>query len=244
MEVLGIDIGGSGIKSAVVNIKTGELLGDRVRLPTPLQPGPEEMLEQIRCLVAHFAWKGPIGCGFPGVVRDNTILTAVNLHPTWVGVDLGKQIKKLTKCNATILNDADAAGLAEIRLGAGAGRQGVVFMITIGTGIGTALFVDGVLVPNTEIGHIVLPNGKEAESQVSEPVRKKKGLSWKQWTKRFDAYLRYLETLFWPNLFILGGGGAKKPEKILPHLTVQADIAPAFFRNRAGIIGAALYAET
>ncbi len=243
MDVLGIDIGGTGIKGAVVDTTNGELKTDRLRLPTPEKSTPEILGQMIADIARENKWRGPIGCGFPGVIRSDVVCTAANLDKSWVGVNLASLIKKRTGCTATVLNDADAAGLAEVEFGAGRCIKGVIFVITIGTGIGTAVFHDGVLLPNTELGHLILHKDKEAEEIISERTRTNKGLSWKQWAKRVNRYLVYLENLFWPELFILGGGGVKKPEKFLPFLETRTAISLAKFGNKAGIIGAALAAR-
>lgn len=194
-------------------------------------------------LVRHFSWKGAIGCGVPAAVRHGRVLTAANIDQGWIGTEGSELLRRVTGCAVTLLNDADAAGLAEMHLGAGKNRSGTVFIITVGTGLGTALFRDGGLVPNAELGHLILPErGKEAESYASAAVRERKGLSFEKWAKRFDLYLHLLEALFWPDLFIIGGGISKKYEKFFPYLTVDTETVPAAMRNEAGIIGAALAA--
>lgn len=243
MEVLGIDIGGSGLKAAVIDISTGELVTERLRFPTGENATTEMVMDQVVQATRTFNWNGLIGCGFPGVIRDNIICTAANLDDSWVGVNLASLIRKKTGCKTASLNDGDAAGVAEMRLGAGKGRNGVVILITVGTGLGTALFSNGVLVPNTEFGHILMKGKAEAEDVCSDRIRKAKGLSWKQWSQRFNQYLTYLESLFWPDLFIIGGGGAKKPERYMEHLELRTEVQPAHFKNKAGMIGAALYAK-
>ncbi len=243
MEVLGIDIGGSGLKAAVININTGELVSERLRFPTGELANTEMVMEQVIQATRTFKWKGLIGCGFPGVIRDNVICTAANLDNSWIGVNLANLIHKRTGCKTASLNDGDAAGLAEARLGAGQGRKGVVILVTVGTGLGTALFSNGVLVPNTEFGHILMKGKEEAEEICSDRIRKAKGLSWKQWSRRFNQYLTYLESLFWPELFIIGGGGAKKPERYMNYLELRTEVLPAHFKNKAGMIGAALHAK-
>ncbi len=241
MEILGIDIGGSGIKGIRVDAANGKLLGERLRLPTPANAAPEAVGKVIREIAGHFKWKGPIGCGFPGVILGNVVHTSVNLDGAFVGLNLAGLIEETTGCPAWIINDADAAGLAEMRFGAGAGRRGAVIVLTVGTGIGSAIFTGGRLLANCEIGHLIW-KGRDAETIISEPARRKKDLSWKQWAKLFNQYLIYLDKLFWPELFILGGGGVKKAAKITPHLKCRAEIAFARFKNRAGMLGAALAA--
>lgn len=239
MEVLGIDIGGTGTKAAVVDTKTGELVTKRERLATPQPATPEALVETIAQLVQGFGWKGKIGCGFPGVIRHQTIHTAVNLGEVFVGLKLGEDIEKATGCPAVLINDADAAGVAEMEFGEGKGIEGVVILLTIGTGIGSAVFTDHGLVPNTELGHLEF-KGKNAEKQLSQAAKDEKELSWRDWAKKFDRYLLYLDSLFWPERIILGGGGAKKPEKFWEYLsTEQLPLVTAAYGNKAGIIGAA-----
>ncbi len=239
--VLGIDIGGSGIKGAPVDILSGTLLSERCRIPTPAGGRPADVARVVARIARHFAWKGPIGVGFPAPVLGGVVKNAANIHKSWIGVRVPSLLSDAAGCPVSVLNDADAAGLAEMRFGAGRGRGGTVFVITIGTGLGTALFVDGILLPNTELGHLEI-RGKEAEKRASDAARKRKGLTWKQWAARFDVYLHTLERLFWPSLFILGGGASKKAEKFLPYLSVQTEVVPAQLRNEAGIVGAALAA--
>jgi polyphosphate glucokinase len=239
MEVLGIDIGGSGIKGAPVDTDTGNLLAARYRLQTPSQAKPQPVAEIVGKIADHFNWKGHLGIGFPGVVRKGVTLTAANIHNDWVGLNAAKFIKKVTGCKTCIINDADAAGLAEMAFGAGKGRQGVVMVVTIGTGLGTALFTNGQLLPNSEFGHLEI-DGVEAEWIASDAARKREKLSWKKWGRRFDQYLHTMEKLLWPDLIILGGGISKKYEEFLPYITVQAEVVPAKMFNEAGIVGAAV----
>lgn len=243
MQTLGVDIGGSGIKGAIVETSTGELLTKRTRIETPSPATADAVVDTVKDLVTTLGWKGPIGCGYPGVVKSNIAYTAANLDESLIGKDLGKAIRAACKVKTVhVLNDADAAGLAEIRLGAGRDVTGIVIMVTIGTGIGTAVFNNGILLPNTEIGHIEF-DGDDAEDRISEPARKHDRLSRKRWTQRIDKYLRYLEGLFWPDLFVLGGGGVKKPEKFDGVFKTRTPIEFAKFRNQAGIIGAAIAAD-
>ena len=242
MEILGIDVGGSGIKGAPVDTERGVLLAQRYRLPTPKPSTPESAARTIVAIVRHFKWKGAVGCGFPGVVRRGMVMTAANLSKKWIGVQANVLLAEASGCDFKLANDADAAGLAEIRFGAGQGREGVVLMITLGTGIGTALFKDGKLFPNVELGHLEL-DGKEAEKWASEKVRRDKALSWKKWAKRVNTYLDRMHTFFWPDLIILGGGGSKNFEKFAPYLSTPCDVVPAKLRNSAGIVGAALASE-
>ncbi|GJM16032.1 MAG: polyphosphate glucokinase [Thermodesulfobacteriota bacterium] len=245
-KILGIDIGGTGIKAAPVDIKKGVLLEDRLRLETPQPPTPRAMLEVIGQLIEHWEWKGKIGCGFPGVLKHGEVHTAANLSKQWVGINLADQINKISSCEAVVINDADSAGLAEMKFGAGKEYNkhggGVVIMVTLGTGIGTALFVDGHLVHNTELGHIEI-DGKDAEKRAAASVRERKKLSWKKWGHRVNTYLQTMEKLLSPDLFIIGGGVSKKPEKFFDFIELKAKIVPAEMHNDAGIVGAALSIE-
>ncbi|HQE93083.1 MAG TPA: ROK family protein [Anaerolineae bacterium] len=242
MEILGIDIGGSGIKGAPVETGTGTFLAERHRIPTPEGAKPDEVAKVVRKLTKHFAWEGAIGCCFPASIQHGVARTAANVDKSWIGTNVEHLLAAATGCPVRVLNDADAAGLAEMRFGAGKGVSGLVLIVTIGTGLGTALFIDGVLVPNTELGHIEM-NGKDAELQASDAARKREDLSWATWGKRFDQYLRTMKALLWPDLIILGGGTSKKLDKFARYLTVDTPIVPAATLNDAGIIGAALAAE-
>lgn len=241
MEVLGIDIGGSGIKGAPVNTENGGLLAPRFRIPTPYPAKPRPMIEVVTEIARHFEWQGLIGCGFPAALHAGEVLTAANIHHKWIGVNAAAEISKATGCPTWVTNDADAAGVAEMTFGAGADRRGVVLIVTIGTGLGTALFIDGQLLPNTEFGHIEI-DGQDAELNASDAARKREKLSWKRWARRFNRYLQTLEKLVWPDLIILGGGVSKKHEKFMPYLDLNAEIVPASLLNQAGIVGAALAA--
>jgi polyphosphate glucokinase len=243
MDILGIDIGGSGIKGAPVDTETGALLAPRYRLPTPSPSKPRAVAKTVAEIVGHFDWHGPMGCGFPAPVRDGVALTAANVHRKWIGTDAAALFAETAGCPTFVVNDADAAGLAEMNFGAGQGRQGVVLIVTIGTGLGTALFTDGHLLPNTELGHIEI-RGQDAELRASDAARKRETLSWKKWAARFDEYLRTLERLLRPDLIILGGGISKRSERFLPYLTVQAEVVPAQLLNEAGVVGAALAARS
>jgi len=243
MEILGIDIGGSGIKGAPVFTETGILLAPRHRIPTPQPAKPRPVANIVMEVTDHFNWQRPVGCGFPAAIRGGVALTAANIHKKWVGFNVAELFSKTTGCPVCVINDADAAGLAEMEFGTGKGRSGVVIIVTIGTGLGTALFTDGKLLPNAELGHIEI-NGKDAELHASDAARKRDKLSWKVWAKRFNKYLLMLEKLLWPDLFILGGGVSKKYDQFLPYLTVEAEVLPAKFLNNAGIVGAALAAQS
>lgn len=241
MEILGIDVGGSGIKGAPVNIKKGELLTPRHRIPTPQPSKPKAVAEVVGEIAEHFNWKGPIGAGFPAPIQHGIARTAANIHDSWINTNAAKLFTKATGCPVTVVNDADAAGMAEMSFGAGKGRNGVVLLVTIGTGLGTSVFIDGHLLPNTEFGHIEI-DCDDAELHASDAARKENDLSWKKWASQFDTFLLRMEALIWPDLIILGGGVSKKHEKFIPHLTVRAEVVPAKTLNEAGIIGAALAA--
>lgn len=242
MEILGVDIGGSGIKGAPVETSTGEFLAARYRIPTPEKAKPKPVARAVTELTDHFKWSGLIGCGFPAAIRNGHPVTAANVHNGWIGTDASDLFSKHTGCRVMVINDADAAGLAEMKFGVGRGKKGTVILVTIGTGLGTALFVDGKLMPNAELGHIEI-NGMDAEVKATDAARKREKMSWKKWGGYFNRYLVTLERLFWPDLFILGGGVSKKHEKFVPYLTVQAEVLPAQLLNDAGIVGAALAME-
>jgi polyphosphate glucokinase len=241
MQILGIDIGGSGIKGAPVDVLTGEMLTERYRIKTPKSGKPKPMAETVAEIARYFDWRGPIGCGFPAAIQHGIVRTAANVSKKWIGQNASELFSQTTGCSAVVINDADAAGLAEMQFGAGQGRDGVVLLITLGTGIGTALFSDGYLMPNTELGHIEIA-GVEAEKMASSFVRENENLSWPQWASRVDTYLDTMEQLLWPDLIIVGGGISKDHKEFLPLLTVEAEVIPAEMRNNAGIIGAALAA--
>lgn len=239
MEILGIDVGGSGIKGAPVDVNSGELLTPRHRISTPQPATVKAVANTVAALADHFQWKGAIGCGFPAVVQHGVVKTASNIDKGWIGTNAQELFAEKTGCPVQIHNDADVAGIAEVRFGAGKDRKGVVLVLTIGTGIGSGLFHNGVLVPNSEFGHIQLKKYGLAEKYVSDATRKKDDLSWKQWAERFNVYLAEIEKLLSPDLIILGGGGSKKFAKYDEHLETKAEIVPAELLNEAGIIGAA-----
>lgn len=234
----GIDIGGTGMKAAIVDLTTGELTTERYRIDTPQPATPESMAGVVQDLVAHLGWSGSVGCAFPAIVRDGVVRSAANIDPSWIDVDADALFSDALGVDVHMINDADAAGLAEVRYGAGAGRSGVVMVLTFGTGIGSGLFVDGVLVPNTELGHLEL-DGHDAETRAAASVRKRERLSWSDWAGRVERYLRHVEALFSPELFIVGGGASKRPDKWLPHISIDTEIVPAAMANNAGIVGAA-----
>jgi polyphosphate glucokinase len=242
VEVLGIDIGGSGIKGAPVDVTTGKLTKERFKVNTPRPALPDAVAEAVRTVAAEFSWSGRAGITFPGVVTNGVIRTAVNLGPSWVGLDARAKFGSATGMQVEVLNDADAAGQAEMRFGAGVGEKGTVVMLTFGTGIGSALFTGGVLVPNTEFGHIEI-RGKDAEKRASDRAREEHDLDWAHWAGRVDEYMSHLEALLWPDLFIVGGGVSRKSDKFLPLLDgLRARVVPATMHNDAGIVGAALAA--
>ncbi len=243
MTILGIDVGGTGIKGAPVDTKTGKLLADRFRIQTPQPPKMQPIGEAVKQIVQHFDWKGPVGIGFPAPLRDNVVLTAAHVSSKFIGVDVAEFFKKETGLACTVLNDADAAGLAEMTLGAGRGHMGRALLIDLGTGIGTAFFYHGKLVPNLQLGHIEM-NGKDAATRASGAAKETFNLSWKKYAKRVDRYLNAVQLLTWPELYIIGGGISKYHEKFLPLLTVDVPVVPAQFLNNAGIVGAALAVET
>ena len=242
MDILGIDIGGSGIKGAPVDLNQGVLAAERLRIATPQPATPDAVADTVGRIIRHYNWTGPVGCGLPSVVQNGVARTAANIDSSWIGTDVRTLLSQRTGCPVTVINDADAAGIAEMRFGAGRGRNGTILMVTVGTGLGTALFRDGTLVPNTELGHLLL-NGKVAEKYASAAAREDLGLSYETWAKRLDLYLHQLQSLFWPDLFILGGGISKKHEKFFPFLTIETEFLPAVLRNQAGIVGAALAAR-
>ena len=238
--VLGIDIGGTGIKGAPVDTRSGQLLADRHRILTPHPATPDAVTEVVAELAKFFDWTGPTGATFPAVVKDGVARTAANVDPAWIGTNAAKMFSTAIGGEVTVVNDADAAGVAEMTFGVGKDRQGLVIMITLGTGIGSALFIDSELVPNTELGHLKM--GKhDAERVAADSVRELDGLSWKDWSKRVEEYLLMVEALFTPDLFVIGGGVSKKADKFFPHLgKVQTEVVAAQLLNEAGIVGAAL----
>ncbi|MFV2195408.1 polyphosphate--glucose phosphotransferase [Nocardiopsis sp. LOL_012] len=241
---LGIDIGGSGIKGAPVDLGTGEFTADRLRLPTPEHSGPAEVAFVIGEIVAHFpeALEGGLGITFPGVVQQGVVRTAANVDKAWIGTDAQALFSEAAGRPVRILNDADAAAVAEARFGAAKGVSGVVLLTTLGTGIGTALVVDGRLVPNTEFGHLQI-DGHDAESQASSAARQRDDLSYEEWARsRLNRYYQVVEELLWPDLIVVGGGVSRKSERFLPHLDIRTPIVPAALLNTAGIVGAALSA--
>jgi polyphosphate glucokinase len=240
-SIVGIDVGGSGIKGAPVAVAEGRLIEARHRLDTPQPANPEAVAATVGEVARYFSWTGPVGITLPGVVTNGTMRTAANIDESWIGTDARALFATATGCDVVVLNDADAAGIAEMAFGAGRGRRGVVIMITLGTGIGSAVFIDGTLVPNTEFGHLEI-RGKDAENRAAAAVRERKGLSWEQWAVSLDEYLDRLEALMWPDLVIIGGGVSKKFDKFGPLLSTRVEVVAAELENDAGIVGAALAA--
>jgi polyphosphate glucokinase len=250
---VGVDVGGSGIKVAAVDVTTGQLAGPRLRVATPQPSTPEVVVPTIIRTVRRALREGqlvagrstvvpfPVGVGMPSVVIDGVTKTAANIDQGWIDYDLAGHLAAALKAAVFVLNDADAAGLAEMRFGAGAGERGVVFVLTLGTGLGSGMFNDGVLVPNTELGHMEI-RGRDAERRSAAVARTRRGLSWKAWSADLDEHLHAIDKLFWPNLIILGGGVSKNADRFIPRLTVRPRVVPATLRNDAGIVGAAMAA--
>jgi polyphosphate glucokinase len=241
-QVLGIDFGGSGIKGAPVDLQSGKMLTERFRITTPVPATPELVADAMIKIVKNFKWKGPVGVGFPAVVQQGVAKSAANIDKSWIGLNVVEYLSKATKLPVFVLNDADAAGLAEMKYGAGLNEKGTVLLLTIGTGVGTVLFVKRRLVPNLEWGHVYMPNGQEAELYTSDATRKKLELSWDDWGQRFNEYLVYMEQLINPDLIIIGGGVSKKMDKFQEFLTINCPLVPAQLMNDAGIVGAAVAA--
>jgi polyphosphate glucokinase len=242
VQGFGVDIGGSGIKGGVVDLDKGELVGERVRIPTPQPALPAPVYGVVADIVSQFGWEGRIGVTYPGVMKHGEAFTAANMDKSWIGTDVAADLAAVIPGTVQTLNDADAAGLAEMAYGAGKGQRGLVLMLTFGTGIGSALFIDGTLVPNTEFGHIEV-DGEDGERRASAAVREREDLSYPHWAKRVDRYLDSLERSLWPDLIIVGGGVSKKSDKWVPLLSTRTKVVPAQLLNDAGIVGAALAAE-
>ena len=242
MEVLGIDIGGSGIKGAIVNTDKGEFVTERTRIKTPQPATPDVIAKTLKKIVNHFQWKGKVGCGFPAVIQNGVIKTASNIDNSCIGVNANKLFSEVTNCNVKVYNDADAAGFAELKFGKVKNFTGLTLFLTVGTGIGSALFYQGKLIPNTEFGQIFMHNQLIAEKYASDAIRKKEDLNWKKWGSRFNEYLEYIEKLVYPELIILGGGTSKKFDKFSNQIKIKTPVEPAQLLNQAGIIGAALLA--
>jgi polyphosphate glucokinase len=244
MQIFGVDIGGSGIKGAPVDVERGDLAQERHKVLTPHPATPQGVAGCVAEVVGHFDWQGPVGITFPGVITGGITRTAANVDKSWIDMDARALLSDRIGLPVTILNDADAAGVAEMTFGAGRGRKGTVIMLTLGTGIGSAVFIDGQLLPNTELGHLEL-DGYDAEKRASTKAREDEDLSWQHWAHRVQKYLLHVEMLFSPELFIIGGGVSRKPEKFMPLIKhVRAEMVPAELQNNAGIVGAAMAAAT
>ncbi|GMN07463.1 ROK family protein [Croceitalea sp. MTPC5] len=240
MELLGIDVGGSGIKGALVNAETGEMLTERFRIPTPKSRKPDEMAEVIKQIADHFKYHGPIGCGFPTIVKNGVCKSPGNLHKSWMGVNIDELLTRVTGREVTVLNDADAAGYASMNYGVGKDKQGLVVMITIGTGLGSGAFFNGQLIPNFELGQIPYKDYKKIELWAAASAKEREGLSYEKWGKRFNKFLRYVELIIAPDLIIVGGGTSKKWKEFQHLIDVETDVVKAELMNHAGIIGAAI----
>lgn len=242
-KILGIDVGASGIKGAIVNISTGKLETDRLRVETPKPATPEAMAVAFAELVKMHNYSGPIGCGFPSIVKKGIALSAANIDKSWIGVDIAKTFSDASGCEVYVTNDADAAGIAEMTFGAGKKKKGTVLLVTLGTGIGTALFLNRKLVPNTEFGHVLLHNDI-AERYAASSVRDKLQLSWEEWGSRLNEYLCHIERILSPDLIIIGGGISRDFKNYEHLITTEARVMPAKSLNAAGTVGAALYAAS
>jgi polyphosphate glucokinase len=242
VQGFGVDIGGSGIKGCLVDLEIGQLVGERVRIETPQPSLPDPVYGVVAKIVESFGWGERIGVTFPGVMKHGVAHTAANVDKSWIGMDVDAGLEQLIPGSVVTLNDADAAGIAEMRYGAGRDQNGVVLMLTFGTGIGSALFVDGHLVPNTEFGHIQV-DGEDGERRASAAAREREELDYPTWARRVDRYLDVLEAGLWPDLIIVGGGVSKKAHKWVPLLTTRTPVVPAQLQNDAGIVGAALAAH-
>jgi polyphosphate glucokinase len=243
MEILGIDVGGTGIKAAIVNTETGELITEKHRIRTPKPATPEAVSKVIQRMINHFKWNGIVGCGFPTPLIHGKCLSGGNLHEDWKNTQVDELFNKKIGNKFYIVNDADAAGLAEINFGAGKNKKGVIVMVTLGTGIGSAIFYDGKLLPNTEFGHVLNKDGIVFEKYCADSIRKKEKLSYRKWGKRLHQYFKHLNLLLSPDLFIIGGGISKKIEKFESRIKISTSIVAAEAENEAGIIGAALAAK-
>ncbi len=241
MDVLGIDIGGSYIKGAVVDVQTGKLISEPLQVETPQPASPAAIIEVTADLVKSFPWHGSIGCGFPAVIRAGIAKTASNIDDLWIGLNVKEEMQRATGCPCFVLNDADAAGLAEMQFGEGQGIDGTVLVLTLGTGVGSALFSQGELFPNLELGCLPI-NGTSADNYAAAAVRSREDLSWQVWAQRLNLFLNHVERLLSPELIIIGGGISSEHKIFFPQLKIEADLLPAHFFNQAGIVGAACFA--
>ena len=239
MEILGIDVGGSGIKGAIVNMETGEMITERFRIPTPKSRKPKPMAEVVAKIVEHFNYKGPIGCGFPTVIKKGICKTPGNLHKKWAGVNVNELFSEATGLPVTVVNDADAAGYASMNYGVGKGKDGLVAMITIGTGLGSGVFFNGELLPNYELGQIPYKKYDKIELWAAASAKEREDLSYKKWGKRFNVFLELVELIISPDLIILGGGTSKNWKQFKDYINIETPVIPAELQNHAGIIGAA-----
>lgn len=240
MTLLGIDVGGSGIKGALVNGETGEMISERFRIPTPIPRTPEAMTDVIAEVVAHFEYKGKVGCGFPTIIKNGICKATGNLDPSWLGVNVEALLEKKTGLDFTVINDADAAGYATMNFGIGKGKKGLVVMITIGTGLGSGAFLDGRLIPNFELGQIPYKKYAKIETWAAGSAKDNEGLSYKKWGKRFNTFLKFVELIISPDLIILGGGASKDFDQYKSQIKIETKVIPAELQNHAGIIGAAV----
>lgn len=239
MEILGIDVGGSGMKGALVNMETGEMITERFRIPTPKSRKPKPMAEVIAKIVKHFDYSGPIGCGFPTVIKKGICKTPGNLHKKWAGVNVNELFSEVTGLPVTVVNDADAAGYASMNFGVGQGKEGLVLMITIGTGLGSGAFYNGELIPNFELGQIPYKKFEKIELWAAASAKEREELSYKKWGKRFNVFLEFVELIVSPDLIILGGGTSKDWKEFKDYINIETPVIPAELQNHAGIIGAA-----
>lgn len=239
MEILGIDVGGSGIKGAIVNMETGEMITERFRIPTPKSRKPKPMAQVVAKIVEHFNYKGPIGCGFPTVIKKGICKTPGNLHKKWAGVNVNELFSEATGLPVTVVNDADAAGYASMNYGVGKGKDGLVAMITIGTGLGSGVFFNGELLPNYELGQIPYKKYDKIELWAAASAKEREDLSYKKWGKRFNVFLELVELIISPDLIILGGGTSKNWKQFKDYINIETPVIPAELQNHAGIIGAA-----
>ncbi|MFP4556250.1 MAG: polyphosphate--glucose phosphotransferase [Bacteroidales bacterium] len=242
METLGIDIGGSAIKGAIVNLQNGEFTTERHRIEVSQPVSVKEITDTVNKIVKHFKWSGSIGCGFPAVVQKGVVKTAANVDKKIIGLNMNNLLTEATGCKVNVINDADAAGFAELKFGSAKDFLGFAIFLTVGTGIGSALFNRGMLIPNSELGHVFMKNKLKGEKYAADSIRKKENLSWSNWGKRVNEYLAYLEKLFYPELFIIGGGTSKRLHKFKSDLVVKTPVVPAALQNNAGIVGAAMFA--
>ncbi len=240
MQILGIDIGGSGIKGALVDVETGEMITDRYRIPTPPSRKPQEMAEVVAEIVKHFNYQGPVGCGFPSIVKNGVCKAPGNLHKSWVGVNVDELFTEVSGQPFTVLNDADAAGYASMNYGVGKGRDGLVVMVTIGTGLGSGVFYNGTLLPNFELGQIPYKKYKKIEDWAAASAKEREDLTFERWGKRFNKFLKLVELITSPDLIIVGGGTSKKWAEFRHHIDIQTEVVKAELMNNAGIIGAAV----